>query len=130
MRSRAILDHEWVSQRVYLDEGDRLMILNAPRPKDDDRLSVTVGRLSPAEMYKRVRLQARTIPPCERDGVRHAKVGDLRDAGFNLIHAPSNRNPDHATVACEQEWDEQTEEKFHGCFGDLVWHYEHAGGER
>lgn len=123
MKRREIQDDEWVSQRVWVNDDEEVVILNAPRPKDNDRLSVILGRLTPAEAYKRVRLQARRIPPCDKDGVRHARVSDLRRAGFDVQHEPSNRNPEHALVGCDDEWDTETEARFEACFGERVWHH-------
>lgn len=68
MQPREISNDEYVSQRVYIDDDGQLIILNAPRLKDNDRLSVTLGQRSAADMQKRVRRHR--IPPSEKDGVR------------------------------------------------------------
>ncbi len=33
------------------------------------------------------------------DGVRYARVGDLRAKGFEVTHTPSKRNKDHTSIS-------------------------------
>lgn len=122
MQPREISNDEYVSQRVHIDDDGQLIILNAPRLKDNDRLSGTLGQRSAADMQKRVRRHP--IPPCEKDGVRYARVGTLRDAGFTLEHAPNSRNPEHATLRWASVWDERVAGIFNGCFSAPLWHAE------
>lgn len=76
-------------------------------------MSVTVGQRSAGEMGILVGRK-----PSENDAVRYARVGDLRQAGFQVRHTPSRRNPDHASVEWIGEWSNSVAARFDLCFGD------------
>ena len=118
---RRIRDDEWVSQRVWIERG-KIIARNQPRPEiDHGTVSVIVGRLSPAEVFALVR-RDRRLRPTEEDGVRYAKVDDLRRAGFTVTHAPSHRIPGHVRVTLSAVWDNHAAARFDKCFTDPVWH--------
>ena len=118
---RRIRDHEWVSQRVWIEHG-KIIARNRPRPeKDRGAVSVIVGRLTPAEVFALVRRDPR-LRPSKEDGVRYAKVVDLRQAGFIVEHAPSQRIPGHVRVTLSTVWDDHAAARFDKCFTEPVWH--------
>lgn len=119
-----INDDDWLSQRVYVDDDDKLQAWNRPRPQDRGELSAFHGLLTAEEAYRKVvgLLRRRTPPDSDVDGVRHAQVGDLRAAGFVVKSAPTSRNPDHLLISCESAWDDFVATKFDRCFGEIVWH--------
>jgi hypothetical protein len=74
-----------------------------PRPTDTDGLSATIGRLTPAQARKPVRM---TGTATSDDGVRYARAGDLRAKGFQVTHTPSRRNKDHTSISYAGGWHE------------------------
>ncbi len=89
--------------RRHIDDGELVSIYGSritgmvvfrdrPRPQDRGSLSAIAGEVSPAEACSLVRLAA---TPSSDDGVRYARVGDLRSHGFAVSHSPSRRNPRH-----------------------------------
>lgn len=111
---RAIGDDEVVSHLVSRTEGGAVRALASPRPVDQGRLSVVIGELTAADA---VRLAFRR-PAIDTDGVRHARVGDLRAAGFEVIHTPTRMNPEHASIQAVQSW---VDRSFTECFDEIVW---------
>lgn len=91
-----------------------------PREKDQGGISMTKGRVSPAEAHRFVGLQA----PREGDGVRWTTVGILRKAGLRVDPKPTQANPNHVRVtpAGGAEWTDQHADLFDGCFTeDPAW---------
>jgi hypothetical protein len=123
--AREIGDDEYVSQYGSLLDSPRAF-RDRPRLKDLGAVSVILGRILPAQARKLVRFAG---APAKEDGVRHARVGDLRRAGFVVGHAPSGRNPDHARVRyAAVEWDDEVAGRFRSCFTEPVWYEEPEGG--
>ncbi|WP_210502798.1 hypothetical protein [Nocardioides xinjiangensis] len=110
-------DDEVVTQRIAKGAGSP-PVINAPRPKDQGRVSVIRGRKSPSQAYHLVRKGGSCGPD---DGARYAEVGALRDAGFIVTHTPNNRNPDHCSVAYPSDWSEDVALLFEMCFADESW---------
>lgn len=125
MAARVIADDEYVSQYGSRQTGAP-MFWDRPRPKDIDGLSALLGRLSPAEARKRVR---RIGSPTPADGVRYARVGDLRITDFLVDHTPWPGNSLHVSVRYRGVWDDGVAGKFEGCFGQPVWHEDSKGGQ-
>lgn len=114
-------DEEWVSRRVYVNEQGKLVDHDRPRPdKDHGGLSAFRGRLSPAEVARKV--VGRWYPPTSDDGVRYARVGDLRQAGFTVVLAPTRKSPDHVRITFWTEWGDEAAALFQRCFTEPVWH--------
>lgn len=82
---------------------------DSPRPR---AMSVTLGRRSASDMAVLVHRS----PDPRIDTVRYARVGRLRSAGFAVVHRPSRRNPDHASVEWPGTWDDGVAERFDACF--------------
>jgi hypothetical protein len=101
--AREIRDEEYVSQY-----GSRLTgqpeFRDRPREKDHGALSSILGQVTAAEARRRVR-QAGS--PNSGDGVRYAKVGDLRAHGFTVTHSPWPRNTKHVSIRYPGDWDDQ-----------------------
>lgn len=66
-----------------------------PRMGIEVALSMTRGRRTLAEAAKIVRKRDYVKG---HDRVRYTTVGCLRESGFEVLHAPSNENPDHVLV--------------------------------
>ena len=109
---REIRDDEFVSQYGSLRKDP--VFRARPRPGSPMRraMSVTIGRRSAAEMA----LFVDRTPDPATDGVRYATAGELRKAGFQVVHTPSRANRDHASVEWDNEWDDTVAEKFNECF--------------
>jgi hypothetical protein len=60
--------------------------------------------------------------PSKMDGVRYARVGDLREHGFEVTHSPSQGNTLHVSVRYPGAWDDKVAGIFTGCFSAPVWH--------
>jgi len=122
-------DEVWLSQRVRIDDGGEMEALNEPRPEDDGELSAFEGQHTAAAVYRKVRGAARRpIPPASNaDGVRYARVGILRAAGFVVKRDPTRRNRDHLLIGRDGAWDDRAAVEFDQCFGDIVWHDESGG---
>jgi hypothetical protein len=122
---REIGDDEYLSQ-YGSRQGGKPLFWSRPRPTDTDGLSATIGRLTPAEARKPVRM----IGAATRDdGVRYARVGDLRAKGFEVTHTPSKRNKDHTSISCAGEWDATMEGTFNESWSDPLWHEESGGAD-
>lgn len=117
---REIGDDESLSQ-YGSRQGGKPVFWDRPRTTDIDGLSATIGRLTAAEARKLVRFIG---VPTSDDGVRYARVGDLRANGFEVTHTPSRRNKDHSSTSYEGEWDATMEETFNECWSDPLWHEE------
>lgn len=124
-KPRKIGDDEYVTQ--YGSQSNKPAFWDRPRPKDRGALSVTLGRLAPAEIRRLVRLGG---APTSEDGARYARTGDLRKRGFRVTHRPSGRNPDHAVIRYPKEWDDPVAGIFNENFSAPVWHEELEGGAR
>lgn len=58
----------------------------------------------------------------QNQGVRFARVGDLRSAGFLVCRDPIHPdNPEHLVVQFLADWGENEERVFDECFIDPVW---------
>ena len=126
IESREISDHEFVSHYGSRQTG-KPVFWDRPRPIDRGALSVSLGRLAPADARRYVRLSG---VPSSDDGVRYAKVDALRAKGFEVIHAPSPRNPDHAVIRYPSAWDDRVAGIFNECFEAPVWYEEPEGRPR
>lgn len=119
LQPREIGEDEYLSQYVTREAGQP-RLRNRPRLRDIDGLSLTAGKLTPAEARKPVRRGS----PTEDDGVRHVRTGDLRAEGFIVENTPSRRNTEHVSIRYPREWDDQVASTFNGCCSDPVWHQE------
>lgn len=126
MLTRAIEDDEYVSQYGSRQTGAPVF-WDRPRPQDVDGLSALLGKLSPAAARKRVR---RIGTPSSTDGVRYARVGDLRSTNFTVDHTPWPGNSLHVSIRYREVWDDSVADTFEGCFSKPVWHDELEGGQR
>ncbi|WP_157439381.1 hypothetical protein [Aeromicrobium sp. Root344] len=115
-----IADEEVISQRISVGRAD----INAPRPKDQNKLSALRGRISPGEAQLIVTRGKH--PLTHEDGVRRTTAGELRESGFTVEHTPNNFNPNHVTITYFGEWDHIAEELFVSCFTEREWHREEA----
>jgi hypothetical protein len=121
MKPREIDDEEYVSQYGSRETGGPVF-WDKPRPEDTDgALSVVLGVLTPEEARKPVR---RGGAVSASDGVRHARVGDLRAEGMQVVHTPRRENPDHTSVRRAGVWGDDATGKFNKCFGVAKWHGE------
>jgi hypothetical protein len=121
---REIGDDEYLSQ-YGSRQGGKPLFWSRPRPTDTDGLSATIGRLTPAEARKPVRM---TGAATSDDGVRYARAGDLRAKGFEVTHTPSSRNKDHTSISHAGEWDATMEGTFNESWSDPLWHEESGRG--
>lgn len=115
-------DDDWVSQKVSKNRPD----IDSPRPQDRGGVSVSLGQMDAGSMY---RLVVKAGQPSSDDGVRYAQVCDLRAAGFDVLKKPNNRNPDHARVECQSDWDHAAAVAFVSCFSKPTWFEEPEGGD-
>jgi len=120
IRPREIADDEYVSQYGSQQRGFQ----DRPRIQDTDGLSGILGELTPAEARRRVR---RVGAPTGDDGVRYARVGDLRAAYFEVRHTPWPGNTLHVSIRYPSEWDDAVAGTFNRCFSDPVWHQRTGG---
>jgi hypothetical protein len=125
MQPREIDDGEYVSQYGSRQTG-KAFFWDRPRPRDFDGLSVMIGRLTPEEARQPVR---RDGMASHLDGVRYAKVGDLRALGMEVVHTPSRANPDHVSVRRAGEWGDEVAGRFNECFEGPQWYEEPEGGD-
>jgi hypothetical protein len=124
LKPREIGDDEYLSQYGSRSTGSP-DFRERPRLKDEGGLSVSLGRLTPAEVRSLVRLAG---VPTSEDGARYVRAGDLRRQGFEVVHKPTRRNPDHAVVRYPREWDEPVAGMFNKHCSAPVWHEEPEGG--
>lgn len=90
---------------------------NHPRATESD-VSVLVGRLTVEEATVFVRGR----PPDPGDGVRYARAGALRKAGFSVTHTPSRSIPVHASVEFPGVWDHGVESRFDRSFSEPMFY--------
>ena len=85
-----------------------------PRDRDRGAISMTRGRVGPAEAHRVVGLQS----PRPGDGVRVTTVGTLRAAGFAVDPRPTQANPNHVVVSLVggTDWAKQHADLFDECF--------------
>jgi hypothetical protein len=128
MEPREIDDEEYVSQYGSRQTGSP-GFLNQPRQVDVDGLSVTLGKLTPEEARRYVRRGGKIG---RDDGVRHARVGDLRRQGMLVTNTPSRENPDHASISRPGkgpgEWSVEDQGTYDTCYGVPEWHEETEEG--
>lgn len=116
-----ISDDAYVSQYVSRESGEPDLRCR-PRPQDTDGVSVFLGIMSAGTVCFNVRGKIKGQNPDETDGVRRARVGDLRERGFQVVRTPNPRKPLHASVQYVGTWDEAVDSAFEACFGDVVWY--------
>lgn len=117
---------EFVTQ--YVTDPLTQVARNRLRSRDLDGLSAIRGVLTPAEAYRLVRsVAARRAPPSGLDGVRYARVGDLRDAGFTVAASPTKRNQEHVSIAYPGVWTDGIAATFDGVFSEPHWHVPEGG---
>ena len=124
MESRAIGNEEYVSQYGSRQTG-MPVFWDRPRPQDVDGLSALLGKLSPAAARSRVRRAGAPVPA---DGVRYARVGELRARSFAVDHTPWPGNSLHVSIRYRGMWDDEVAGRFEACFTKPVWHEEPGGG--
>ena len=103
--------------------------LNAPRIETEREVSLLRGRLTTEEATRyRVRRggEAAVKAALERSDVRHTTAGQLRQAGFAVVHTPGRRiNGPHVSVVwpagdplARQDipWPDSVEARFTKCF--------------
>lgn len=122
MSGEELGDDEWVAQYCSGEPGADPP-RNQPRPEELNGLSMIRGRVSPAQAFRTVRRgTARRRPPMSSDGVRYARVGDLRDKGFLVKLTPNDMNPTHISVQHRGSWDEHVAATFEECCSEIRWH--------
>lgn len=96
---------------------------------DGGEISLLLGECSIALAAKKVRRRNRVLPG---DGVRRARVGDLRHEGFAVRHTPTRSNALHvsASQADGNEWDDDVSGRFDKCFGEPHYVEENQEGVR
>jgi hypothetical protein len=118
-------DEDWVSQygTIHMPISGKPFKGRPPIDGDSLELSLLVGKLTPDEA-------ARTVNPrrvqgaMPGDGVRHARVGKLRSAGFLVWRSPTRRIPGHVSVMpidCGTSWSDDESLRFDDCFESQVW---------
>lgn len=118
LEPREIDDEEWLSQCGQRRQQRPWKFRSMPRPEKEPPeldISMILGRLSPAEADVAAFGPGR--PTDRRRAVRHARVGDLRAAGFRVEHTPFLGSPDHVSVfwAGEWVWDEAVGVRLDAC---------------
>jgi hypothetical protein len=101
-------DDEWLTHYVFKGKPN-----NAPRPQDADGVSTLRGRLPLGQAASYVRRKGLVF---DGDGVRYARVGDLRAAGFVVTPTPTRRIAIHVSVSREAEWSHSEAMQFASCF--------------
>lgn len=78
-----------------------------PRPADQGKLSVELGRYTVEEFLER-------CPNFPKIGatIRHTTVGALCERGFVVYHDPRGMRPEHVSVEFPGDWDDAIEERF------------------
>jgi hypothetical protein len=122
IQPREIGDDEYVSHYGSKLTGEAVF-KDHPRLQDTGALSVIIGEATPAEARRRVRKWGE---PTKEDGVRYARVEDLRAQGFSVTHAPRPGNILHARVGFDGAWDDEVAGKFNQCFGEPQWYHEES----
>lgn len=88
-----------------------------PRVSVEGGVSLIAGRLRPE--VARAMVVRRGIYRPDIDAVRYTTVGDLTDAGFDLVADPTPAIPDHVLVRFPGRWDDDVAERFEACFGPV-----------
>ena len=112
--SREIDDLETVTQFGTRDGGFR----NWPRAMEED-VSVLIGRLT---VEQSARLVRRRGGVARGDGVRYARAGALRHAGFAVRHTPTRSIVVHASVESSGVWDDEARMRFDRVFSEPIFH--------
>lgn len=112
-------DTEDLSQRI--SRGPHAPpVVNKPRLQDLDGVSMVRGRHTPLELRC---LIVKGNPPSDlsNEGARYTTAGALRNRGFEVHHSPTNRIPDHVSVAYRGDWNDDVALLFEQCFHDHKW---------
>lgn len=88
-----------------------------PRRGFEAGISLIAGRLRPE--VARAMVVRRGIYRPGIDAVRYTTVGDLTDAGFDVVRDPTVAIPEHVLVGYTSEWDDDVAERFDACFGPV-----------
>ena len=124
IQPREIGDDEYVSHYGSRLTGE-VVFKDHLRPQDRGALSVIIGKVTPAEARCRVRKAGEVSGD---EGVRYARVEDLRAQGFTVTHAPRAGNILHARVGFDGAWDDGVAGKFNQCFDTPLWYEEESEG--
>lgn len=119
-----IADNEWLSQY-----GSILAVIDGEPFKGEpgrnqEDLSLIRGRVSPDQAAESVSRRRKEAAPGE--GVRYVRAGNLRDAGFTVMHTPTSRNKNHVSVTAEGTsgiWAAEHKLRYRECFNNAeqVW---------
>ena len=86
-------------------------------------LSLTLGKRSVKEMVDVMYRGRRSA--IHHDGIRRTTAGELRAAGFVVVHDGfrSKSNPNHVTVSLDgdTDWTDDESARFNDCFSEPVW---------
>ena len=88
-----------------------------PRVNIEAGISLIAGRHRPE--VARAMVVRRGIYRPGVDAVRYTNVGDLTDAGFDVVADPTPAMPEHVLVGYSGEWDDDVAERFDACFGPV-----------
>lgn len=95
---------------------------NQPRPEEKG-LSLTLGRRSVKEMVDLLYRGRRSA--MLHDGVRRTTAGQLRAAGFSVVHdgRDSKSNPNHVSAYLDgdTDWTDDESSLFNDCFSEPIW---------
>lgn len=82
-----------------------------PRPTDQGKLSLELGRCTVEEFLQR-------SPNFPKTGavMRYTTVEALRERGFVVYHDPTAMRPQHVSVEFQGDWDDAVEERFDGAW--------------
>jgi len=119
-------DDEYVTQLTERDGTFR----RAPRVAREVDFSVTRGTVGVAAALAAVVKDREPLPEeIQKNRVRHARVGDLRDAGFEVIHTPGRvRNGPHVSIVwmgddgseATAPWTNEVSASLEACFNDAI----------
>jgi hypothetical protein len=116
---RPIGDDEVITQYGNLMKPNEPPFRSRPRfEKPENDVSAMLGPATVTECAQRVTRRP-ALPG--KDGVRHAKVGDLRAAGFTVVHSPSRGNRDHVSIELDGAWDDDEDQLFNQCWSEPEW---------
>ncbi|MBO3086584.1 hypothetical protein [Cellulomonas fengjieae] len=130
--------HECLSDDEYVTQltGRNGQFRNAPRVGVEVDFSVHRGRLSLAATYTKVTKDSSPLPEeLQNSGVRYALTGDLRTAGFTVVHTPGKIiDGTHTSIVWAGEdlgevvvpWPEKVSETFGSCFDKPIPHSDEA----
>ncbi|WP_061297313.1 hypothetical protein [Herbidospora cretacea] len=127
MDSDDLGDEEWVCQygTIHSPIDGKPFKCRPSIGEDPQELSLIRGRLDVDKVALMIqRRRPRHVGAMPGEGARHAKVADLRAAGFRVWATPTRANPFHVSVMpldLQGTWTQDDMERFEGCFEPPDW---------